>query len=314
MSTEYKPEVAYGTQSRDSEGPEHLAFFDQYRSLLFSIAYRMLGSVADAEDMLQEAFIRWQGTATSEIRSPRAFLVTIVSRLCLNHLESARLRREEYIGQWLPEPRVTSFPTTSGEMVRDEDSLSMAFLLLLERLTAVERAVFLLREVFEYDYSEISAILDQSEANCRQVLSRARRHIKEIRPRFRTSPRQQTEWVKNFLRAAEDGDIAGLLAVLSKDVELHTDGGGKGIAAPNVVRGAERVARGAAGAVENLVPREVVRIIASVAGAPGIVSYYPSGRPFSTIAFNFCDEGICGIYVVTNPDKLRHIPRMPLRQ
>ncbi|HYS62960.1 MAG TPA: sigma-70 family RNA polymerase sigma factor, partial [Paraburkholderia sp.] len=154
-----------------------LATFDQYRSLLFSVAYRMLGSVADAEDMLQETFIRWQQAREEEVRSPRAFLVTIVSRLCINQLQSARVQREEYVGQWLPEPIVTGPGSDPLELVRVDESLSMAFLVMLERLTPVERAVFLLREVFEYEYSEIAAVLGESEANCRQILHRAKAHV-----------------------------------------------------------------------------------------------------------------------------------------
>src|SRR3954470_19471840 len=154
-----------------------LATFDQYRSLLFSIAYRMLGSVADAEDMLQETFIRWQQSTEDTIRSPRAFLVTIVSRLCINHLQSARVQREEYVGQWLPEPIVTDAGSDPFGIIRVDQSLSMAFLVLLEHLTPVERAVFILREVFEYEYAEIASILGQNEANCRQILRRARLHV-----------------------------------------------------------------------------------------------------------------------------------------
>src|SRR3984885_5564981 len=164
------------TGSGEAKAPDatdsvRLATFDQHRSFLFSVAYRMLGTVADAEDMLQETFIRWQQAAEEEIRSPRAFLVTIVSRLCINHLQSARVQREEYVGQWLPEPIVTGAGSDPLEIIRVDESLSMAFLVMLDRLTAVERAVFLLREVFDYEYSEIAAVLGQSEANCRQILS-----------------------------------------------------------------------------------------------------------------------------------------------
>src|SRR5258708_32926698 len=150
--------------------------FHQYRSLLFSIAYRMLGSVSDADDMLQETFIRWQKSSDEEIRSPRAFLVTIISRLCINHLQSARVQRDVYVGQWLPEPIVTGPGSDPLEIIRVDESLSMAFLVMLERLTPVERAVLLLREAFEYEYSEIAAVLGQSATNCRQVLRRARQH------------------------------------------------------------------------------------------------------------------------------------------
>ncbi|HVV45326.1 MAG TPA: sigma-70 family RNA polymerase sigma factor [Bryobacteraceae bacterium] len=186
---------------QDPEVPVRLAAFDQYRSLLFSVAYRMLGSIADAEDMLQETFIRWQQAADPEIQSPRAFLVTIISRLCINHLQSARVRREEYAGEWLPEPIVTGPDNDPSGMVRIDESLSMAFLVLLERLTPVERAVFLLREVFEYEYSEIAAALGLREANCRQILRRARQHVSTMRPRFKASPEKHGDLAERFLDA-----------------------------------------------------------------------------------------------------------------
>ena len=186
-----------------------LAAFDQYRSLLFSVAYRMLGSVADAEDMLQETFIRWQQAPEEEIRSPRAFLVTIISRLCINQLQSARVQREEYVGQWLPEPIVTGPGSDPLELVRVDESLSMAFLVLLERLTPVERAVFLLREVFEYEYAEIATVLGESEANCRQILHRASQHVTTLRPRFKATQRQKSELLEGFLSATKSGDLTG---------------------------------------------------------------------------------------------------------
>jgi len=170
-------EAMAGILPSKPEVPIRLASFDQYRSLLFSIAYRMLGSVADAEDMLQETFIRWQQAPEQEIRSPRAFLITIISRLCINHLQSARAQREQYVGQWLPEPIVTAPGSDPLENIRLDESLSMAFLLMLERLTPVERAVFVLRDVFEYEYPELATILGESEVNCRQILHRARQHV-----------------------------------------------------------------------------------------------------------------------------------------
>src|ERR1700681_4506754 len=156
-----------------------LATFSQYRGLLFSVAYRMLGSVADAEDMLQETFIRWQQAANDEVRSSRAFLVTVITRLCINQLQSARVRREEYVGEWLPEPLVTDPGSDPLGVLKVDESLSMAFLLLLERLTSMERAVFLLREVFEYEYAEIANSLAQSETNCRQILRSEKQHISD---------------------------------------------------------------------------------------------------------------------------------------
>ena len=301
--------VSGGEQSHDPEVPIRLATFDQYRSLLFSVAYRMLGSVADAEDMLQETFIRWQQTPDEDIRSPRAFLVTIISRLCINHLQSARVQREEYVGQWLPEPIVTDPGSDPLGIIRVDESLSMAFLVLLERLTPVERAVFLLREVFEYEYSEIAAVLGQGETNCRQILRRARQHVSAMRPRFKVSPRKQSDLLERFLQATFSGDLDGLVALLSSDVVLHSDGGGKAIAVPNVIHGVDNVARGILGALRKLLPKDLVRCISEINGAPGVVTYL-NGKPFSVLTFDAVEGRIRAIYIVTNPEKLSHVPEL----
>jgi RNA polymerase sigma-70 factor (ECF subfamily) len=296
-------------QSRDPEVAVRLAAFDQYRSLLFSIAYRMLGSVADAEDMLQETFIRYQQSAEDEIRSPRAFLVTIISRLCLNHLNSARARREEYVGQWLPEPIVTDPAGDPFGIMKVDESLSMAFLVLLERLTPIERAVFLLREVFEYEYSEIAEVLGQSDVNCRQILRRARQHVGAMRPRFEVSKRKQDDLLQRFLEAVGTGDMNGVVALLAKDVVLRSDGGGKGIAVPNAVHGSENVARGILRGLERLVPKGLVRRLMLINGEPGLVNYL-DGKPHSVLTVDAVDDFIRTIYIVTNPEKLSHLPEL----
>ena len=283
------------------------ATFDQYRNLLFSVAYRMLGSVADAEDMVQETFLRWQQAPDEEeIRSPRAYLVTIVSRLCINHLQSARVQREEYPGEWLPEPIVTGPSADPLDLVRIDESLSMAFLVLLERLNPVERAVFLLREVFDYEYAEIGTALNLTEANCRQILHRARTHVSTMRPRFQASPRQQTDLLERFLDATSSGDLNALVSLLSEDVVLHSDGGGKAIAVPNIVQGIDNVSRGILGGVKKFLPKNLVRRIARVNGAPGCISYL-DGKPFSVLTFDTKDGRIRGIYIVTNPEKLARV-------
>ena len=292
----------------DATAPERLATFNQYRGLLFSVAYRMLGSVADAEDMLQETFIRWQQAPEDDIRSPRAYLVTIISRLCLNHLQSARVQREEYVGQWLPEPVVTGPGSDPLELLRVDESLSMAFLVMLERLTPVERAVFLLREVFDYDYAEIASIVNQSETNCHQILSRAKRRVTGMRPRFRTSQQKKSDLLERFLRATASGDLESLLALLASDVVLHTDGGGKGVGAPNLIRGAHNVARGALGAVKKLHPQNLAYRVAQINGEPGIISYL-NGEPYSVLTLDARESGIQAIYVVTNPEKLARLPK-----
>jgi RNA polymerase sigma-70 factor (ECF subfamily) len=294
-------------QSPDSELPVRLAEFDQYRSLLFSVAYRMLGSVADAEDMLQETFIRWQQAPEYEVRSPRAFLVTIISRLCINHLQSARVQREEYVGQWLPEPIVTGPGSDPLQLIRVDESISMAFLVMLERLTPVERAVFLLREVFEYGYTEIAAVLNQTEANCRQIFSRARQHVTAMRPRFQASQQHRDDLVERFLKATTTGDMDALLHLLSADVVLHSDGGGKAPAVPNSIHGADKVARGALGGLAKLLPNNLVHRLAHINGDPGVVSYL-NGTPYSVLTLQTGEGLIQAIYIVTNPEKLAHIP------
>lgn len=295
----------------DPEIPNRLAIFVQHRSLLFSIAYRMLGSVADAEDMLQDTFIRWQQAPDEEIRSSRAFLVTIISRLCINHLQSARVQREEYVGQWLPEPIVTGPGSDPLEIMRIDESLSMAFLVMMERLTPIERAVFLLREAFEYEYSEIAAVLGQGEANCRQIFSRAKQHVSAMRPRFQTSSRKQSDLLERFIKATISGDLEGLVALLSGDVVLHSDGGGKAIAVPNLIQGADKVARGVLGSFGKFVPKNLVRRLAQINGAPGFVTYL-NGKPHSVLTLDTSEEHIRAIYVLTNPEKLVHIPALPV--
>lgn len=295
------------TQQAEGEDANRLAVFEQYRGLLFSIAYRMLASVADAEDILQEAFIRWQQASTDDIHSPRAYLVTIVSRLCLTHLHSARVRREEYVGQWLPEPLATDPESDPLGMLRADESLSMAFLVLLERLTPVERAVFLLREVFECGYAEIAESLGQTEANCRQILHRARLHVGDVRQRFQATAREHNDLLDHFLQASRSGDMEGLMALLSGDVVLHSDGGGKSIAVPNRIQGAERVARGVVGGLQNLVPKDLVSRLVHINGRPGVVSYR-NGKPYSVLMLDVNAGKVRAIFIVTNPEKLRRLP------
>jgi RNA polymerase sigma-70 factor (ECF subfamily) len=298
----------------DSEDPRAQSILDtfhEHRGLLFSIAYRMLGSSADAEDMVQETFIRWQQTSGVDIRSARAFLVTIISRLCINHLHSARVQREEYFGEWLPEPLVTSpMDTDSPELSRIDGSLSMAFLVLLERLNPVERAVFLLREVFDYEYSEIAEILGQSEANCRQILGRARQRVTEMRPRFDPSPQQRERLLHQFLKATSDGNLEGLVALLSSEVVLHSDGGGKAPALPKPIYGPDKVARAILGGNKKFAPPDLVRRMVEINGQPGLVTYL-AGRPFLVFTLDVADGLVRNIYIVSNPEKLAHLPNLP---
>ena len=297
-------------QTTSAEDAIRLATFDQYRGLLFSIAYRMLGTIADAEDILQETFIRWHQSAEQDIRSPRAFLVTIISRLCINHLQSARVQREEYVGQRLPEPLLTDPNSDPLKTLKIDESLSMAFLVLLERLTPVERAVFLLHEVFNYKHTGIAEILGQSEANCRQVLRRARQHVGAVGRRFKASSQENTDLLDRFLQATRTGDMDGLLALLARDVVLHSDGGGKAVALPKQIKGADKVARGILHRMQNTVPKELVGHVAHINGKRAVIGYL-HGKPFSVVSVNVSQGQIKDVFVVTNPDKLARLPELP---
>jgi RNA polymerase sigma-70 factor, ECF subfamily len=299
----------FSVPSHASTSGQRLELFNAHRQRLFSIAYRMLGSAADAEDILQEAFIRWLQTS-ADVASPEAFLVTIVSRLCLNYLQSARVKREEYFGQWLPEPVLTAEAATPSPLNEMDDSLSMAFLVLLERLTPVERAVFLLREIFEYEYAEIAGIVEETPTNCRQILRRARHHLKGQRPRFDSSPKKHEELLERFRQASSQGDMDGLLAIMSQDIILYADGGGKANAVPNPVFGASNVARFMVGARQKLVPADLVSQIVQINGKPGLLGYV-HGHPFGVVTLEISKGRISRVYVVTNPDKLARLPVWP---
>jgi RNA polymerase sigma-70 factor (ECF subfamily) len=293
-----------------SANESRLAVFDEHRTLLQAVAYRMLGSVADAEDMVQETFLRWQETSAEQIQSPRAFLVTIISRLCINHLKSARVQREQYVGQWLPEPWITEPSVKPVDRVELNESLSMAFLVLMERLSPVERAVFLLREVFDYGYGEISAIVDENEANCRQILRRARQHVTDLRSRFKLSESKHRELLERFVHASGTGDLGQLIDLLEADVVLYADGGGKAFAVPRPVYGATNVARAIAQGGAKFRPREpVASRRVHVNGEPGVVAYR-AGTPLYVVAIEPGTERIRSIYFITNPEKLSRIPRL----
>lgn len=283
---------------------------DELRPLMFSIAYRMTGSVGDAEDIVQEAVIRTyraarQGTI---VESPKAFVTTTTTRLAIDHLRSARVQREAYVGTWLPEPLLSDPGPGPAERAEMSDSLSLAFLVLLESLSPVERAVFLLREVFGYDYAEIARSVDKSEANCRQIFARARRHIDHGRPRFEASRRQGTELTERFLAALSGGgDIEAFIDLLAPDVVMYGDGGGKAPAARIPIHGREQVARllrGLARQAEKWVAE--VRP-AQVNGQPGVVAYDRDGKLFGVIVFEYADGQVQAIRSQINPDKLRHL-------
>jgi RNA polymerase sigma-70 factor, ECF subfamily len=286
------------------QGPGDIGVLDRHRPLLFSIAYRMLGSVMDAEDVVQEAYLRWQRAPQAEVRSPKAYLLAVVTRLCIDQLRSARARREGYIGPWLPEPLPTK-PAPDAALL--DESLSMAFLVLLESLNPTGRAVFLLREVFDYDYGEVSRLVDKSEENCRQIARGARQSVAARRPRFESSPEQEERLMGSFLEAYFGGDMEGLLALLSEDVTLWSDGGGKTRAALNPIHGADKVARFFSRILRKAPAGFVVRR-ASINGRPGLIGYFEDGRPQSVATFDVAEGSIRAIRLVVNPEKLRAVP------
>src|SRR4051812_31252357 len=216
--------------------------FEQYRPLLFSIAYQMLGSAMEAEDIVQETYLRYQ--KASDVESPKAYLTTIATRLCLNQINSARERREQYLGPWLPEPVLdAASPLIPGTELEKKEIISMAFLVLLEELTPPERAVFLLREVFDYEYAEIAQILEREEADCRQLYSRAKKHLAENRPRFTSSPEQHRQILERFLQAVQGGQVDALTMMLAQDAVLWADGAGRPGAATRPIFGSNSIAR-----------------------------------------------------------------------
>jgi len=273
--------------------------FQELRPLLFSLAYRMLGTRADAEDVVQDAYLRWQSARAEEVRSPKSYLTTVVARLALDGLKAAHRKRETYVGPWLPEPLVEPMGTEAVEMA---ESLSLAFLHLLESLSPAERAAFLLREVFEAGYDEVAAALQTSEANSRQIVARARKHIQERRPRFTVDRDRQIAVLREFLAACATGDPSQLTAMLAGEAVLYSDGGGKVSAALNPIFGADRVARFLIGIGKKL-PAVTVQL-ADVNGGIGAV-LLDAGRPFSVMALDLTPDGRIGsLYFVSNPDKL----------
>jgi len=277
---------------------------EELRPYLFSIAYRMLGSVAEAEDVVQEAFLRYH-EAGVEAESPKAYLATVTTRLAIDHLRSARARREVYPGEWLPEPLVDDDAVRHAETA---DSLSLAFLHLLEKLSSVERAVFLLREVFDYPYEDIARITGKSEDNCRQILTRARRRVEEGRRRFDVSREERDEVARRFLAAWEEGDTEGLVALLAPDATVYGDGGGKAPSVPVPLVGAERVAKALVGWGRRGLEAGLSYRPALVNGDPGIVFSAPDGRAVWVAAFEIADGVVVAVRSILNPDKLEHVP------
>ena len=283
--------------------------YEDLRPLLFSIAYRMLGSAGEAEDIVQEAFLRHHRAAEEgeRITSPKAWLSAVTTRLAIDHLRSARVRRERYVGPWLPEPLLTDTAPDAARHAETADSLSLAFLVVLERLSPVERAVFLLREVFDYPYDEIARIVERSEDNCRQIAVRARRHVEAGRPRFETSRRERDEIARRFFAAWEEGDLEGLEALLAADAAVYGDGGGKAPAAARPVLGREKAARFLLGlARQSRVAGLSVRPV-EVNGQAGAIAEDAEGRVAGVVALDIAGGRVLAVRSVVNPDKLDHL-------
>jgi RNA polymerase sigma-70 factor (TIGR02957 family) len=283
---------------------------DGLRPVAFAIAYRMLGSVSEAEDVVQEALLRLHRAleAGEQIASPPAFVATVTTRLAINELRSARARREEYVGQWLPEPIITDGhddPVRHAEMA---DSLSLAMLVLLERLSPEQRAVLLLHDVFDYDHAQIAQIIGKSQDNVRQIATRARRHIEQRRPRFQTTREQRDELARRFFQAAEQGDLSGLEALLAHDVELTGDGGGKVPTLAGSLRGRNRVARTLIEWLRlSTRPPGVSFRAVEVNGGPGALYHDAEQRLVAVVALDIAGGQITSINSILNPDKLTHL-------
>jgi RNA polymerase sigma-70 factor (ECF subfamily) len=288
--------------------------FETYRPLLFSIAYRMLGSAMEAEDMVQEAYLRYQSVAPETIRSHKTLLCTIVTRLCLNQLESARVKREEYIGPWLPEPIVTDEVSPLENLsplgqVSLQESISVAFLVLLESLTPLERAVFLLREAFEYDYDEIAQIMGKEEAACRQIFSRAKKHIVQNRPRFKATPEEHRQLLERFINAVGAGELDPLTQLLAHDVTMWADGGGKARgAAIRPLHGREAVAQFVLASLR-LLTAPFRAEISEINGEPAlIVRPQDEEKGAAVVVWINGHQGLIReIRVLGNPDKLKRL-------
>jgi RNA polymerase sigma-70 factor (ECF subfamily) len=275
---------------------------------LFSIAYRMLGSATEAEDIVQDAYLRYQATPPEQITSPKALLTTIVTRLCLDHLKSARVQRETYIGPWLPEPVLTDTneSTAPAKQAELHDSLSIAFLTLLEDLSPLERAVFLLHEVFDYDYREIAPMVGRDEAACRQLVTRAKKHIAEHRPRFKPSPEAHRQILSQFLQATRTGDLDGFMQLLSKDVVLSVDGGGKARgAATHTLRGPEAVAQFLL-ATPRILGQDYRADLAEVNGEPAVI-IRSEGTVVVVLSVSVDEGRISEVRAMGNPDKLNWV-------
>jgi RNA polymerase sigma-70 factor (ECF subfamily) len=294
--------------------PQPAASFEPYRRRLLGLAYRMLGSMADAEDAVQETYLRWHATDRNHVSDPKAFLMTTTTRICLDVLRSARARREEYVGPWLPEPVLDTAALAPDSRTELAEDLSIALLLTLDRLSPLERAAFLLHDVFDFSFSEVAGTLERSEAACRQLAARARAHVRDVRPRGTSEPpprageidAKHTALMSAFVAASQSGDLHALTEFLAGDVRVVTDGGGKVAASLTVLDGADRAARFLIGATRKGWREDYTWRVATINGLPGVIVDGPEG-PVQTAAFEIDGGVIRALYVVRNPDKLRHL-------
>ncbi|GAB2450480.1 RNA polymerase sigma-70 factor [Streptomyces incanus] len=282
--------------------------FEEHRPVLLGAAYRMLGRVADAEDVVQEAWLRWAGGDRSEVREPRAYLVRVTTRLAIDRLRQIKARGETYVGPWLPEPYLTDFGDTTpdtAEQVVLTDSVSLAVLVVMESLSPLERAVFVLREAFGYPYSDIAALLDRGEPAVRQLAARARKHVEGRRPRYDVDPAQRRDLTERFLAAAAGGDLEGLMKLLAPDVRLVGDSGGKSRAPLRVLESADKVGRFLVGVTRKGFPDSSVRLLELNGGPAALV--LTGGRPDTVFQLDVVDGRVQTVYVIRNPDKLRSL-------
>ena len=287
--------------------------FEAHRGLLFAVAYRLLGRVADAEDVVQDAWLRWAGVDTAAVADPRAFLVRVVTRLALDRLRRIKARREEYVGPWLPEPLLTG-PDVAEDVALAE-SVSLALLVVLETLSPLERAVFVLREAFGFSHAEIAAILGRAEPAVRQLARRAREHVRERRRRFAADPGERRRVTERFLAASAGGDLPALLAVLAPDVALVADGGGRALAPRRPIKGADRVARFLLAITTEARRARFLRSVGvaptadlhieltQVNGGPGVVAV-AAGTPVTALVLDVAEAAVRTVYLVANPAKL----------
>jgi RNA polymerase sigma-70 factor, ECF subfamily len=284
--------------------------YRELRPYAFAIAYRMLGSVSEAEDVVQDAFLRLHRAAPDEVVAPKAYLATVTTRLAIDALRSARARRESYVGPWLPEPLLTDEGAGPADAAETADSLSMAFLVVLERLSPVERAVFLLHDVFGYDYGEVAAIVGKTEANCRQLAARARRHVEQGRPRFEASTAARAELAARFFAAAAGGDMDGLVSLLAGDAAFYGDGGEKGAGLRVPVVGGGNVARVVMGLARRAAAMGITMRPVEINGDPGAMYLDADGGLISLLSLEIVDGRARTIRGFVNPDKIAHLGRL----